>query len=1507
MRTMSGAAPKNSIALTPKPNASQAKCSCGARAPSGEECDECKKKQVLRRATVASLPSGSAPPLVREVLSAPGKPLDDEIRRFLEPRFGADFGRVRLHDDAEAARSASQIGALAYATGQHMVFARGRFQPRTPEGMGLLAHELAHVVQQDPGRIPSNDVAIGSTDDPAERAADRLAAAALSGTEIAKPVRGDPVVRRAPDPGKIGWTGATGPDKDKTTPSGMTRIPLDSLAVGHQTGVGSSGKAIVVLPPGLDLTKPVDVLLHFHGHNAGNVESGGKTQDVDIDAIEDQLSRAGKKQLVGILPQGTGDSEFGTTSATVGKQTKKTKSFDVDGYIDTVFRVLVGTGVWTKAPARSGVMISGHSGAGELIDEKILGSALGSKLPAGASPTDGSKAPSAFKELALIDAINGPAEHARVHEFLEAKMTDEIAAAVAKGSDDDRAAYLAGSFKFRGWYSHAPKIGNYYSQWYVGPVVRSDAVYKESIQALIDKRFDAAKTALGGENTKAFKAFAANYKITDAGTAVHDDMVAEKDHLKDAVDVLPKSEAGNAPDSAKAIPGETLGVLRESGRELDGQALDWAQGVFGRDLRGVRIHDDAQAAGSARALGALAFTAGGDIVFGSGRFDPASNSGRMLLAHELAHVIQQGGPRVRAGDGPLDLGPERGHLEREADDAARSVEERGRAQVPSRTAPHPLVQRTPDDDAKASTPDRALCEANASAAPVAPGTCNYKTPENCPTYEGWMETFASLKTFSAKDTPGAKSSGIDVIGEKAASQSFRPQAVEPGPPPEPKAIGPLKPGERFIDHPTDEWVKKCLPENLRATAYQLPADCADVAMILRHVWLSAHHRTQKFGKWTLGSEAGKAEEKDVLRLISDVGTEQVAGIVAPYSDAQGHPLRSITTLSPLLHAGDILVWWHYDKGFDKPRTGGHTHTITHVDRDESGKLRNLTLVQGNEPLFQEQKDDIHAFLKSENPKKAEPDDKALGSAPGRRVERTTAKDANLEFEDSVPEKDKSPAPIWKWGAETLLVAAGPPRSSARPAATVPKGGKGPALRRLQDWIPGLKAARGRNLVGQFEAMLFEARATVEAGGSLVEEDARSVGKAAGTRIWELGKAAKDLGNESHFQVLQEILEILDAFISSHPSLGPDSTTAYNQSGRNLATQLTWIRDSFEFSARGASDVDFAKGTPAKSNPVRILVTGFDPFETGGSLRKPDPGEWNPSGAAVLALDGLRLPAQGALGSKGVAAVEGVVLPVSFQAFEAGVVEKMVGPHAREVDAVLTISEDAGLDASRPVRLERYAVGVHDAPGGLSGVAAATGGTAGPAIIESNAPVDDIAEKTELPAKKGSTAIDKPTTGETITFKFASAKDADKALSDLGLPAAHSQTAEISDDGALQQILVTMKRRANGTQIDFEAGGETHSAHVVSGPGGNFLSNEVSYRAQRLLRSDPATRDALSFHTHTQHGEPVEKDDGTAAGKKTHKASLDKAMGLRAKIVATMRRIIGVVAGLVLDKRAPKKP
>ena len=82
------------------------------------------------------------------MLAGPGQELDDRTRAGFEPRFAHDFSGVRVHTGGEAARSALAVGARAYTVGRHIVFGRGEFAPGSPAGDTLLAHELAHVVQQ---------------------------------------------------------------------------------------------------------------------------------------------------------------------------------------------------------------------------------------------------------------------------------------------------------------------------------------------------------------------------------------------------------------------------------------------------------------------------------------------------------------------------------------------------------------------------------------------------------------------------------------------------------------------------------------------------------------------------------------------------------------------------------------------------------------------------------------------------------------------------------------------------------------------------------------------------------------------------------------------------------------------------------------------------------------------------------------------------------------------------------------------------------------------------------------------------------------------------------------------------------------------------------------------------------------------------------------------------------------------------------------------------------------
>jgi hypothetical protein len=96
----------------------------------------------------------AAPPIVGEILSSSGQPLDPETRAFFESRLAFDFSRVRIHNDHYAAESAYAVSAHAYTVANHVIFGAGRYVPGKPEGNRLLAHELTHVIQQETSKAP---------------------------------------------------------------------------------------------------------------------------------------------------------------------------------------------------------------------------------------------------------------------------------------------------------------------------------------------------------------------------------------------------------------------------------------------------------------------------------------------------------------------------------------------------------------------------------------------------------------------------------------------------------------------------------------------------------------------------------------------------------------------------------------------------------------------------------------------------------------------------------------------------------------------------------------------------------------------------------------------------------------------------------------------------------------------------------------------------------------------------------------------------------------------------------------------------------------------------------------------------------------------------------------------------------------------------------------------------------------------------------------------------------
>lgn len=118
-----------------------------------------------------------------------GRPLEPEVREFMEPRFGYDFSHVRVHTDTYAARKSNELNAVAFTVGRDIFFNEGRYNTSTAEGKRLLAHELTHVVQQR-GITMHGEVKVetGVPNNAYEKEADHAADVIVTGLPVRVPL-----------------------------------------------------------------------------------------------------------------------------------------------------------------------------------------------------------------------------------------------------------------------------------------------------------------------------------------------------------------------------------------------------------------------------------------------------------------------------------------------------------------------------------------------------------------------------------------------------------------------------------------------------------------------------------------------------------------------------------------------------------------------------------------------------------------------------------------------------------------------------------------------------------------------------------------------------------------------------------------------------------------------------------------------------------------------------------------------------------------------------------------------------------------------------------------------------------------------------------------------------------------------------------------------------------------------------------------------------------------------
>jgi hypothetical protein len=211
----------------------QGDCPCGGGCPRCSPGQPGSERKSVQRKPLSAGDIGqiSAPAIVHEVLRSTGQPLDPATRAFMEPRFGYDFSRVRIHTGAAAEQSAQEVSAQAFTVGHDIVLGADRYAPATAEGRRLLAHELTHVVQSASTALhPGPPGSVETLEGEAHRVAE-----AVSNSNNVPPIRGSAhglsvPLRQPPDP-----------VKDKATFSNLPRDAPDEAGMRKRVVLSEEG------------------------------------------------------------------------------------------------------------------------------------------------------------------------------------------------------------------------------------------------------------------------------------------------------------------------------------------------------------------------------------------------------------------------------------------------------------------------------------------------------------------------------------------------------------------------------------------------------------------------------------------------------------------------------------------------------------------------------------------------------------------------------------------------------------------------------------------------------------------------------------------------------------------------------------------------------------------------------------------------------------------------------------------------------------------------------------------------------------------------------------------------------------------------------------------------------------------------------------------------------------------------------------------------------------------
>jgi ankyrin repeat protein len=638
--------------------------------------DDGKEERIIQMKQGSPLHSAGSqpivPPTIREVLSSPGLPLDPAIRAYMEPRFGHDFSRVRVHSGLAAEQSARDVNAQAYTAGHDIVFGAGRLSTVTYEGRRLIAHELMHVVQQrDRGQAIQRQPTSPTVDDLTN---------AISNHDL----------------GRVQQLISSGVDVNALDKNGMTPLTqatkdgdlqIMELLINNSTkvdGRNNDRETPLIIAATIGNQQAAEILLKNNAWvNAQDLQHRGplflSVQNNDLKMVNFFLQNGADVDLT---------ADWGRTSlmeaATKGYQNIMKALIQNGAKVnkeDANNRTALMEAASTGNPKSVKLLLDENAdpnkvdkfGRTAIMDASEFGSAQATKelLKAKASVNvqdqDG--------RTALMEAAK-KGKHNIVKVIIQNSNTDvnlkdnkgetALIEAAKSGDVDTLKAILQSKVKVDlNMQDNNGKTALMEAASSGKPGMVKTLVQKTPKPDLNMQDLD-GKTALilavesgDVEGIKALVQSGVKLDITDkhgntalsaAQSILFQGGPDTQKNFGEIVKILQKTPhkriqpfSGQSNGRIDAASANVDQALSSQGRPLEPVVRKDMEQHLGYDFSRVRIHSDAVAEQSARNLNAQAYTVGNDIVFGAGQYAPGAHQGRRMIAHELTHVLQQQG------------------------------------------------------------------------------------------------------------------------------------------------------------------------------------------------------------------------------------------------------------------------------------------------------------------------------------------------------------------------------------------------------------------------------------------------------------------------------------------------------------------------------------------------------------------------------------------------------------------------------------------------------------------------------------------------------------------------------------------------------------------------------------------------------------------------------------------------------------------------------------------------